>query len=175
MLVFSNCNVHCDEGYLIKHWTNLGLDLLMRPTEVQGSLKFWQFILLGAWIPVPHLMESIQKLSSLKRTNRTLTLALKISGVCMIHPLAIMNICTGFIGKPSNNFWDSSHERPNGKSPVITKFKKIHHLGTTNVCTRFNCSPSKSCWAISVRTRNISVVNTFFRAELLLPHYRNHR
>lgn len=37
----------------------------MRPTEVQGSLKLWQFILLGAWIPVPYLMESIQKLSSL--------------------------------------------------------------------------------------------------------------
>lgn len=48
MLVFSNRNVHYDEGYLVKHWTHFVLDLMTRPIEVLGSLKLRQFILVGA-------------------------------------------------------------------------------------------------------------------------------
>lgn len=48
MLVFSSYNVHYDEGYLVKYWTNLVLDLMMKSTEVLCSLKLQQFILLAA-------------------------------------------------------------------------------------------------------------------------------
>lgn len=77
----------------------------------------------------------------------------KFSKVIRIHPHGTMNICTKFLGNPSNNCQDMSLEvknvninsDPMKRGHLITKVSRANPLESMIICMKFHYNSCCSC------------------------------